>query len=114
MNNPAPRRQAPLSNPPARQHWHDYWPPIWWKDEQREIAKPKPLLAEVDRQLDGLIVVLNQQNPATLNDYLQDWNVPATRCKARWIGWWKCNWKSPRQNTSISVARCITPASATA
>ena len=55
----------------ARQHWHDYLATYLVEDEQREIAKLKPLLAEADRQLDGLIVVLNQQNPATLNDYPQ-------------------------------------------
>ncbi|MCK6438513.1 methyl-accepting chemotaxis protein [Rivihabitans pingtungensis] len=53
----------------ARQHWHDYLATYLVEDEQREIAKLKPLLAEADRQLDGLIVVLNQQNPATLADY---------------------------------------------
>ena len=53
----------------ARQHWHDYLATYLVDDEQREIAKLKPLLAEADRQLDGLIVVLNQQNPATLADY---------------------------------------------
>ena len=53
----------------ARQHWHDYLATYLVDDEQREIAKLKPLLAEADRQLDGLAVVLNQQNPAALADF---------------------------------------------
>ena len=53
----------------ARQHWHDYLATYLVEDEQREIAKLKPLLAEADRQLDGLAVVLNQQNPAALADF---------------------------------------------
>ena len=74
-------------------------------DEQREIAKLKPLLAEADRQLDGLIVVLNQQNPATLADYPhQELERTRNAMQARWIDWWQCKLEVAKAEYDNSLA----------
>ena len=55
----------------ARSHWKAYLDTYLVEDEQREIAKLKPLLADADRVLANLVTVLNQQDPATLAEFPQ-------------------------------------------
>ena len=88
----APKRRKRLpSNLLARQHWHDHHNHLV-DDEQREIAKLKPLLAEADRQLDGLIVVLNKQTwpPWRLFSASGTGTHPQRHAKPCWIDW-RCN-----------------------
>ena len=55
----------------ARSHWKAYLDTYLVDDEQREITKLKPLLADADRVLANLATVLNQQDPVALAEFPQ-------------------------------------------